>query len=482
MNEMNEMTISLKDLFCRVLLRWRLIFVFMLIGAVLLGGAGYLRNKKNAGKSAEEAEITREEVLDKYEEELSDADIQIVKATLDTYAAYQESSEFVKSYIENSIKMKLNATQLPTIKLQYYIDTHYEVVYPVVGKKDKTSNIMNSYATKIRDTAVYEKIADVLGDGVDAAYVGELISIDYHSDILVVTVIGLSEKDCQDMVAVLKGVIVQETDGLKKIYGDYEISLVDEAYSEYANSSLLTEQRQQTIDYNNQLASMSGLSSGLTEEQKQYYDALLEEEPENEAAEETVDAAGGYLSKKYIVLGAFAGIFLVCCYVACQYLLSARLRVKEDLEECFGVTNLGVIPGSRKKRKILDCIDRWIISKLGENAGQFSEEERIRMICAGISIGAKKSGMKSVYLTGVCNDESCGQMKKVLCDKMRGNVDEVQCGKSIVYDPESLESLVSSDGVVLVEKINGSRYDELKKEIEVCRQNQVKIIGSVILS
>jgi capsular polysaccharide biosynthesis protein len=490
MNELDELTISLKDMFCRILLRWRLMIAGMLIGAVVLGGVGYLKNAGAATKNTESTEADVEKVVEKYEAELSEADQQVVKAAYNAYTAYQKSCKFIEKYNENSVKMKLNANQLPTLRLQYLVNTHYEAIYPVVEAKDLTLDIINSYVMKIKNRDVYEKIAGTLTDETDAAYIEELISVERQEDLFWVTVHGMSEKDCQAMIDIIKKTIDQETVGLKKMYGEYDIILADESYSEYANSALLTDQRQQMVDYNNQVVAMNNLSVNMTEEQKGYYEALLKAEVEaggtveqNSGAKKREEAfSGSLLNKKYILVGAFAGIFLVCCYAVCQYLLSARLRVKEDLEECFGITNLGVLPASRPRRKVLDILDRWIISKFGGNNGQFSEKERLRMICAGIGIAAKKSGMQSVYLTGVCNDECCEQVKTILLEKVRGTVEEVRCGKSVVYDPESLETLVMADGVVLVERINGSRYDELKKEVEICRQNQIKIIGSVIVS
>ena len=488
MNELDEMTISFKDLLCRILLRWRLMFVCMLLGAVLLGGIGYLKNAKKA--SVEKADVTNEQRIEGYEETLTEADIQSVNAAVDTYWAYQKSCKFMEEYRENSIRMKLDANRLPTIQLQYLIDTHYEAVYPVVERKDMTADIANSYQMKIRNTAVYEEIAEKMTDGTDASYISELITTGMNNDLFFIIVNGMTEEDCQRIADTLKVVIDKETERLRELYGDYDIVLIDESYFEYASSELLEEQRRQIADYNNQIIAMNGLSANMTEEQKGYYEALMKgEEPETtekEAPTETEQAGNGfqigYVSKKYILLGGGAGIFLVCCYVACRYLVSACLRVKEDLEECFGIVNLGTIPVHKPKKKIMGCVDRWIISRLKENNSRFSEEDRYHMICAGIRIGAKKSDMQSVYLTGVCNDEFCEQIKALLCNKMEGSIETVRYGKSVVYDPESLEMLVSSDGVVLVERINGSRYDELKKEIEICRQNQIKIIGSVILN
>lgn len=52
---------------------------------------------------------------------------------------------------------------------------------------------------------------------------------------------------------------------------------------------------------------------------------------------------------------------------------------------------------------------------------------------------------------------------------------------SIVYDPESLQKMSESDGIVLVEKIDSSRYINIKKEIDMCILNQIPIIGSVVI-
>ena len=57
---MEEMTISVKDLLLRILLKWRLILVWMLIGAVVLDGVGYVRSAR-AVKLAQEAIKTPED-------------------------------------------------------------------------------------------------------------------------------------------------------------------------------------------------------------------------------------------------------------------------------------------------------------------------------------------------------------------------------------------------------------------------------------
>ena len=54
-------------------------------------------------------------------------------------------------------------------------------------------------------------------------------------------------------------------------------------------------------------------------------------------------------------------------------------------------------------------------------------------------------------------------------------------GKSVVYDPESLERMVSADGVVLVEMVDASPYADIQKELELCKMYKIPVIGSVVL-
>ncbi len=491
MNGTDEMTISLKDLLYRILLRWRLILVCLLLGAVLFGGVGYRKNRKAADRPLETAPLTRKEQIEKLESELPDNEIAAAQAAIKTYLDYQESSELLEEYLSGSMRMKFDPARVPTLKLQYLIDSHYEAVYPVVAARDSTGDILTSYAGKILNGSVYEEIAEALtestGEECEPSYMRELVSADGTGSILTLIVHGLSEEDCRAISAILQEAVRENTGELQAVYGDFDITLLQEAYYENVNPDLITEQRQKRDEYNGLRNTMNGLANNMTDPQKEYYYALLaeakgeEEETGTLGKTEQPAVKVQLFHKKYILLGAAAGVFLACCYLACRYLLSARLRVKEDLEECFGISSLGTLPAAEPKRKFLGVVDRWISSGFGDKDRQFSEEERIRMICAGIRIGAKKSDMKSIYLTGVCGDEACEQVKALLCDKMKPDIASVRCGRSVTCDPESLEALAAADGVVLVERIGGSRYDELRKEVEICRQNQVEILGSVVI-
>ena len=69
--------------------------------------------------------------------------------------------------------------------------------------------------------------------------------------------------------------------------------------------------------------------------------------------------------------------------------------------------------------------------------------------------------------------------KKEVADLPKGCIAET--GKNVVFDPRALEKMVQSDGVVLVEKIGGSRYENIGNELETIKKYGVDVLGVVVL-
>ena len=52
---------------------------------------------------------------------------------------------------------------------------------------------------------------------------------------------------------------------------------------------------------------------------------------------------------------------------------------------------------------------------------------------------------------------------------------------AINYDAEALETLAKVGSVVFIEKKRVSLYDELYKEITICKENDINVLGMVVL-
>ena len=51
----------------------------------------------------------------------------------------------------------------------------------------------------------------------------------------------------------------------------------------------------------------------------------------------------------------------------------------------------------------------------------------------------------------------------------------------MLTNPDVIDEIVTSDGVVLFERIGKSLYDDIAREIELCNNYGVLVIGAVII-
>ena len=104
------------------------------------------------------------------------------------------------------------------------------------------------------------------------------------------------------------------------------------------------------------------------------------------------------------------------------------------------------------------------------------------MICAGIRICANKQNLESVYFTGASNDEETTRVMELLVKKMKKDGIKAASGTSILYDPQSLETMAESSAVVFVEAIGESLYKDMAKEIEHANRYDVTILVTVVVN
>lgn len=487
----SEITIDFMDFIRRCTKKWKFLLVCMLIGGLALDGVSCLRSIKNA--HAVEEQLKEQNEADDREKKLeaageamsglSDREITEVQTAVMSYKEYRQEYEDGLTYYKNSVKMGLDAGCVPTMSLQYRIDNHYEVTYPVIMKKDTTKDIVNTLAEKAVNEDVCTQAADILGIQDNAAYVRELITASYVEDSLLNILILAPDRDkCTQLAQIVEKQMNDSVSSVKQSYGEFTMTLVSEQYYENSDTDVLTAQQQMMTALNSLKSSMSNLLTGMTEAQKTYYYALLETEDYRTSDQlkqtEDGDIPGKqeltvpdvtYINTKYCVLGILFGAFCGIAWLLLSYLSTDRLRISGDIENLYNMSVLGHITDQTKR---------------GAHAAAyaaFSEEEQLQMIVSGIRITAEKEHMQSVYVTGTATTERTMD----ICRKIEEAVQKkgISCawGKTVVYDPESAEQMAKTDGVVVVEQIDASRYGEIAKEKEYSEKYHVPVIGCVII-
>ena len=185
-----------------------------------------------------------------------------------------------------------------------------------------------------------------------------------------------------------------------------------------------------------------------------------------------------WVSPMNIVLGLFLGAAGVAGVVAVIYVLSPKLRVSGDLFEMFGVPVIGSIYMPLKKNT---KIDRWILGLFRKSPSWFTDDMRVSMMCTDVTLAAAKHEVKHLHLTSSCPDKFVVKTLSLFYKNLQGSAERVSCGNSVVYNSEALEQMAAADGVVLVERVDISTYDDIRKEIYFCNRYQIPVLGCIVI-
>ena len=166
---------------------------------------------------------------------------------------------------------------------------------------------------------------------------------------------------------------------------------------------------------------------------------------------------------------------------ALAYIFSNRLRLEDDFEQIFGSKLLGNVAMTNKKKKWFAFIDRLFEKLRHFNQRYFETEDALDMVAANIRIAMQKAEGKSVMVTGAVCGEDEKKVAEALADRLKKDGIEIVCGSPVLYNAEALEKLVETGCAVLVEKAEKSLYQEVAREIEICAQQEVKLIGTVVV-
>ncbi len=494
-NQMGELQISLKDLLMRVLLGWRMILVWLVIGAVLLGGFGALRSyqQRQQAAAAQENPVAVQEDLLALREALTDAEAQEVEQTLALYQGDWQCYENLLEYQEKSLKMQLDATKVTTSTIWYRVDNHFQVEYPVVSASDNIVDIVFSYSLTAQDTSLYESMAGELGWDVEPSYLQELIRVEderAEEGLFSVSVLSADAETGEAMLNAIAAAIEQATPQWQQLYGSFDITVLDRQTTTGMDPALMKEQQEHRNLINTTATACRSLSSYMTDDQEAYYEALVEQwheeqlsagaEVEEAPVEPTPLSAFQLIRVKYISLGAFVGAFLACVWLAARYLFSSRLRVAEDLPINYHVALLGVFPEADGKKKFLAGIDRWICRLFGR--GSYAPREKaLELVISQVKTAVAKGEMKQVYITGTGQSAESKALRTALCQAVQKEGIGAAEGDSVLWNAGSLEQMTRADGVILVEAVGESRYKDVQEEVILCRRYQVTVLGSAVV-
>ena len=510
-DEMNS-EINIVSLLYRLLKHWRLLIISMIIGGILLNGLGYLRSKRAAISVQQTIDDYQDKLasgtydekgntimsIPEFEKNLTERQINEVNNLVSTYKMYQGPYSDMVEYINSSLLMQIDPKKAPTYIVQYSIDTHYEVEYPKIEKKDYTEDILNSVMNNLFTNDNLAEIAEDLSsdnETIEASYIQELITANIISDTISITIHGRSKNECEIIVKNLKEKLPTIFKRLQSQYVDFDYTLVSDSYFEAYDRTIQTSQQARADELNNIYKTTQGMIQNLTDDQKSYFYALLNNEStisvelpvESDSSEEEIDPSTlevppvNKFSIKYTILGVFTGIAVTCAGIIGLTLIRGRIISNEDLESSFGISQLGVWRVSPPPKGVFSFIDRLLIRLLDKRGEQNTPEEGLDRIVTDITLSASNNEWHTIYLATTSNTTLTTDALSTLSDKLNTKIKNVNFGNTIYHDSETLKILSQSDAVVLVEHTDISRISEVHTEYNLCKRYKLPILGYVIL-
>ena len=189
-----------------------------------------------------------------------------------------------------------------------------------------------------------------------------------------------------------------------------------------------------------------------------------------------------FRSVKYGVAGLFAGVFAVCAWIIVVYVIDGHLKTSEEFAQRYGLIVLETFEGLATDidRKKMFVVDR-MIHKF-KNKGGYTLDVIKGMLCSNLKKLCKENDITELgfaatmpltdsereFLMSVTEQLNRMGLKIIVCDNVLKNL-------------SSFEQMSELKKVVLVEKTVVSRINSIEQYIKICKLQNIKVLGGIIL-
>ena len=473
----NIRELSVSDMLWKVLEHWRTLLVCMVVFAALLGAFSYVKSKNAA---VDTVPVTKEE-QEAHTEELRESLSYAQLTQLTDTENYRLRLEETERWMEENPLAKLDPYNVPTITLQYYVDS--------VPTLDSEGRVLRDYNTDL--TKAFTSFVSNMDNRIQMAKLTEDLTADEISYLIStysvtdnsfsVTLIGTDESVAEKFADYMKDALETYSESLKEIIGGHTLKLVNENSIQGTSESIIN-QRNTIMDRMNTLRTkLSAMVKELSDEQKVIYeyDFLVETEDSDAAATDEIAMNVPSVDKKYVVIGAAIGLFLAALWVMVKYLLDGRVKSVAELESFHNAEFVCEFVAENKKKRLFGGFDRWIRKKKYRGRTMLSETERINILASNIRWLAEKNEVSSVYVTGTQIDTKDSRIAAVT-EVLKGFV-AVKVGENVLEDAEALNEMVKTGSVLIWEYADKSFYKEVQQLNGLCVAQQVNVLGCVLV-
>lgn len=510
---MKEREISLIDLIVDILLHWRGVILWMLIGGICFGGLSFVRsyrsaNAQNAEKqqtqeTLEHAEDVETEIRSLLEKQLTATQIANVNAVV----MYEQLYQGRLIHKDNSILMNVDPNNVQKAQITFLIKS---------DDLERTYNIERAYERIMSNNGLYDYLASE--HGMDSTVVSEIVKLDdskresmenlamlglavvpaagdENTDTFCISIVHYDQEWCNALAQSIVDYVETQHRELQQELGKHEVVVLHQSVAAVVDTSVLNQQKSYLNDTITMITSAARLKEAFSSQEMKYYDYLKsisciqengsEDEDTRESIESGTELAGlntpvvPRVSIKYVIVGMVLAAFIYAFILFCGYVLNNKIKYMDDLQELYDLPQLGQVPGKNAK-KALGFIDDWIYTLHNRDKRRFALEEAKNLAAVAVKIATRKCGLSEVWLIGCDIKEETLSTCEYIKECLEKEEIKVYVLNNVLYNAESMEKLSDAKGAVLIEKAGSTLYDEIVRELDLLKRQHIEVLGGIV--
>ena len=485
-SERTNITVSIKDMLLYLCSRWRVLIIWLIIGAVL-GGAYSGYKSLKSGNAAKSASVY---------ENMSETDKKSAQINTTTFIHYMNQFDFYSAYSENSLFQKLNPETAKVGVLTYFIESSDESAL--------LDNIVRTYAANVTDDAFAADVAEAFGIPKEEAFyyydgivrVGDTVTIKTTENKtttevtglinppLIIRVYGADDEFVLKMMEAVKASVERLNESVTKSAGIHNVELISETVKKNDDTYIFDRQEAYVVNMREVTESSELLKEELDNDMLAAVEYLISEQYEGEYIDYVFpgssEESGGsfHISKKWVIIGAIGLLILAALVIIIKYLAKGVVRCYDDIEYTYGIQVLGTYDDPKTASRAHKLgLDKWLKSLRIKRKSQ-DRDSSAALIARKLQLLAKNHGVQNVCVAigpDVDTDESF--MNDVI---ERAEGINVTVAPNILRNADAINKVLEADGVVLLEQMDKSRFSSIDEERVMCAGNNIRILGAIV--
>ena len=344
--------ISISELWCYVISKWKWLVIGAVVGALVTGGVGAYK-AYSANNVETPKDVTMENLTAEEQEE--------VKELIEDYELYKEEEE----KLENNYLMNLDYNNISYYLVTYYVDTDYSYNYLEV-QENYAATLISMYKTYLySDEVVREKVMALNIEGIEEIDLTYLYATSSESNIVKIGV--YADDECAKIIMdTICEALEEYYTVAEELVGEHKLIKISEdnrlAYVEQVKNG----QNFKMSIVTNLKNEIDATKSEFSPTQLMVYEKEVSETAETKVEVKSTEAV---LNVKYIIIGAICGILAGAVIGVILYLSSKKVKSINDIKQVYDIEIIGKI--------IRDGVSgNKTIRKINKNKTSISEKEQ----------------------------------------------------------------------------------------------------------